>query len=196
MKLYISDKAVEQMAEDTAKMRGEQDASQAVEKIERKKVREAARKAKLETKARKVAARNAAYQADANLEQNLASVLDVEIRIEQAENRLEKDRDVHRIRVEREQNTVDNLLRKMANLKAELLDAESKLVEVKADVPASIAGMDGLQTERDAKIEELRSTFQTTEEAWKNPDLTNSAKSKRKRKLRRAVKTRLGSQEP
>ena len=186
MRLNLSENAAEQLGYTGKKVKQERVVTQ--EELDRKAAREAAREKKQLLKQAKVAAREAALSADDDLQTALDAVGVVDTQIQKAKNRLTKDQEEYRKRVDHKLSRLQNVQRQLENLHAEMLEAQKALDVERDDVPASISGMDTLVSQRTEKVTELRDSFNFCEQAFKNPNLTNSAKGKRNSKLRRVVK--------
>lgn len=186
MRLNLSKNAAEQLGYTGKKVKQERVITQ--EELDRKAEHEAAREKKQLLKQAKVAAREAAMLADRELQKAYDAVAEVDTQIQKAENRLAKDREEYQKRVDRKLNRLENLQRQLENLHAEMLEAQKELERERKDVPSSISGMNELIARREEKIAFLQDSFNSCEQAFKNPNLTNSAKGKRNSKLRRAVR--------
>jgi chromosome segregation ATPase len=186
MRLNLSDNAAEQLGYTGKKVKQKRVVTQ--EELDRKAEQEAAREKKLLLKQAKVAAREAALAADANLQTALDAVGVVDQQIQKAENRLAKDREEYNKRVERKLSRLLNTQRQLENIHAETQEAQKELETERKNVPPSIAGMNALTSDRAEKVTALGNSFNICEEAFKNPNLTNSAKSKRDKGLRRTAK--------
>ena len=186
MRLNLSENAAKQLGYTDNKVKQEKVVTQ--DELDRKAASEAAREKKLLFKQAKVAAREAALESDRNLQTALDAVDDVDTQIQKAENRLAKDTEAYNKRVERKQSSLQNVQRQLENLHAEMLEAKKALDVERSDVPASISGMESMKLSRAEKVVELRASFNSCEQAFKNPNLTNSAKGKRDSKLRRTAR--------
>ena len=186
MQLKLSPKAVEQLY-------GEKDKPKTPAKdVSKKETQKRRHEQKMALKRVRVEAREAAQAADATLRESYEQLRDVEDRIQKAENRLEKDRNDHRIRVERAQGRLQNLQHELERVHREMEQARQELAEVRANVPASVARVDEFRTELSAKHREMKEAFTRAEQAWSDENVSNSARRKRDRTLRREVKHRLG----
>jgi len=190
MKINLSETAAQQLygKKEKSGLPPEEIARLAEEESQIQAKRDAKRDAKQAAKQVKVDARNAAISADQNLQTAYDALLSTDKEIKQVDRRLEKDHNEHRIRVERERNRLQNLQRQLENLHAEMMEAKKILDTTRADVPASVAGMDQLLRGRREKLISLQEMFSACEQAFKNSNLTNSAKGKRNKNLRRSVK--------
>lgn len=191
MRLNLSENAAEQLGYITKKVKQERVVTQ--EELDRNAAREEARQKKLLLKQAKVAAREASVAADRQLQAALDAVGVTDTQIQKANNRLAKDTEDYNKRVGRKLSRLEDIQRRLENLNTERLEAEQALDAERKNVPASISGMDTLISQRQEKVSALRESFDSCEQAFKNPNLTNSAKGKRNLQLRRAAKNIISS---
>jgi len=188
MRLNLSENAAKQLGYTGKKTEVKQERVVTQAELDHQAEREAKREKRRLLKQAKVTTREAAFSADRDLQVAFDVLGSVEQQIQKAENRLTKDREDYDKRVERKRSRLQNVQRQLENLHAEMLEAQKELATERKDVPASIEGMDALKRERAEKVTILRGSFDSCEQAFKNPNLTKSAKSKRNTKLRRVVK--------
>jgi chromosome segregation ATPase len=188
MRLRLSDTAAEQLGYSGDKKAAAEKPGLSPEELQREADRQARRQEKLEAKQRKVEAREAAQKAETALQQGFDAVAEVDARIQKADNRLEKDKAEHAKQVEQKRNRLLNTQRALEKANAEMQEARLALADERKHVPASVAGMQEMVAERAEKVNALRDVFSTAEDAFKNPMLSKSQKSKRNVSLRKTVK--------
>ncbi len=188
MRLNLSENAAKQLGYTGKKAEVKQEKIVTQAELDHQAEREAKREKKRLLKEAKVTTRETAFTADRDLQTAFDVLGSVEQQIQKAENRLTKDREDYDKRVERKRSRLQNVQRQLENLHTEMLEAQKELDVERKDVPASIEGMDALKRDRQEKVAVLRNNFDSCEQAFRNPNLTKSAKGKRNTKLRRTVK--------
>lgn len=192
MKLWLSEKAQEQMCEQNAKATEVVDPAKAFRDAEKREQRQI----KVKLKAAKIRARENARKADAELEEQFNALRDVEANIAGVESRITQGRSAYDQRCAKSAERLQKLQRELEKANMKMQKALRDLEKTRADVPEIISGMQELHRQRESKMRALCNGFLASEEAWKAEHLTNSARGKRNSGLRRAVKGIINRQEP
>ena len=184
MKLWLSEKAQEQMCEQNKKVAKVVDPAKAFRDAEKRDRHQI----KVKLKAAKVRAREDAKQADVKLQQQLDALLAVDADIAAAETRLERDRTNYDQLCDQKVAALTSLQRELEQVHQKMEQARLDLEKTRVDVPKSISGLQELHRQGAKAVDALRSEFQANEAAWNAEHLTKSYQGKRNTGLRRTVK--------